>query len=111
MRKYHFLAIVLLGLLTLECSNDDGGSQVIPKIAVVQGVVYDIDTGVPLGGVRVVMGSMREFITDRTGLYAIEGISYGKHFIRATRPGYAEYSAIVNVNRSVFTHDIRMHGP
>lgn len=94
---------------TTEIMNvvqDSGGSQ-NPVVTVqllpgdtlvdVSGTVVDAFTDAPLSGVEVTLGTLSPVRTGPTGEFAFAGVTVGDQELRASVPGYDEYTAIIKV--------------
>ncbi|MEB3330229.1 MAG: carboxypeptidase regulatory-like domain-containing protein, partial [Candidatus Sericytochromatia bacterium] len=55
------------------------------------GTIYNINTGDPLGGVRVTVEG-RPVSTDRDGRFVLTGLGRGEHRVTVTAPGFATQS-------------------
>ena len=86
-------------LLTLAACNqyDDFGVNVGPAVF---GVAVDAATNEPLSGVRVEVGDLNA-VSGVTGSYYVGQVPKGTHTLKATKEGYATFTAEVSVNESM----------
>ncbi len=67
-------------------------------VGVVEGMVTDIDTGVPVPGATVLIeGTSLGAVTDADGLYVIEGVPAGTHQVQMMRAGDVEATRSVEI--------------
>jgi hypothetical protein len=93
------LVLLAAVLLTLTACNqyEDFGVNIGPAVF---GVAVDAATNEPLSGVRVEVGGL---IAESgvTGSYYVGEVPKGTHTLKATKAGYATFTAEVAVNDSM----------
>ncbi|MCG7932564.1 MAG: carboxypeptidase-like regulatory domain-containing protein [Candidatus Thiodiazotropha lotti] len=77
--------------------------------ATLNGLITDAVTGLPLEGVRVeITENGTTEVSDVSGAYAVSGLTSGSYNLLASKPGYADYNAVVSVNLPTTSYDIAL---
>lgn len=73
------------------------------------GVIKDANTGAPVRGARVAVGS-KASVTDALGIYVLDGLPLGDTIVQISAPGHAANTAVVQTSglRAQQTLDIRL---
>jgi len=64
-----------------------GLTPIPPPVANLYGVVTDIETGEPIGGVKVTINGLVTY-TNSSGAYGFEGLTPGGYTIKFEKDGY-----------------------
>ena len=86
MRKHtlFFLLILLIVSLVAVSCNQDAGDGVT---CMVNGFVYDVETGLPIEGATVSIGT-KKGVTDETGYFVVSGVGSGTYDVGIVAGGY-----------------------
>ncbi|MXW10062.1 MAG: carboxypeptidase-like regulatory domain-containing protein [Gammaproteobacteria bacterium] len=69
-----------------------------PPGALLQGVVYDVQTGDAIAGATVLFSSLQQLISsDSAGVFAVRGLRPGGHIVTVTRIGYERRDLPINL--------------
>lgn len=89
------LDVLLTQFMPIDISQSETGTAVAQPVAAIHGIVVNDDTGAPLSGVLVIVGTGPSAITGADGSFLVVGIVPGAYVVTISRSGYV--SLVVNV--------------
>jgi hypothetical protein len=77
--------------------------------AILDGLITDAITGLPLEGARVeITDNGKTDVSDASGAYAVSGLATGSYNLHVSKPGYADFNAVVSVNPPTTSYSISL---